>query len=41
MALLNGFKDFFDGLARGFGLFFTERNDHIIAATTLGLTDRK
>lgn len=41
MALLNGFKDFFDGLARGFGLFFTERNDYIIVATAPGLTGHK
>jgi len=40
MAFLVGFKDFFGGLTRGFALFFTERNDHLIKATAPGLGDR-
>lgn len=29
MIILNAFRDFADGLTRGFGLFFSERNDHL------------
>jgi hypothetical protein len=29
MIILNAFRDFADGLTRGFGLFFSERNDHV------------
>jgi hypothetical protein len=29
MIILNAFRDFADGLTRGLGLFFSERNDHL------------
>lgn len=29
MTLLNAFRDFADGLTRGLGMFFSERNDHL------------
>lgn len=29
MIILNAFRDFADGLTRGFGRFFSERNDHV------------
>lgn len=29
MIILNAFRDFADGLTRGFGLFFSERNDFV------------
>jgi hypothetical protein len=29
MIILNAFRDFADGLSRGLGLFFSERNDHV------------
>lgn len=29
MIILNAFRDFADGLSRGFGRFFSERNDHV------------
>lgn len=41
MTFLVGIKDFFGGLTRGFGLFFTERNVHTLGATTPGLSARK
>jgi len=41
MAFLVGLKDFLSGLTRGLALFFTERNDHVLTATTPGLTTRK
>ncbi len=41
MVFFVGLKDFFGGLTRGFALFFTERNDHLIKATAPGLSGRK
>ncbi len=41
MTFLIGLKDFFSGLTRGLSLFFTERNDHLISATTPGLIGQK
>lgn len=41
MALRTFFKDFIGGLARGLGLFFSERNDYVILATTPGLKTHK
>lgn len=29
MIILNAFRDFADGLSRGLGRFFSERNDHL------------
>jgi len=29
MLIINAFRDFADGLSRGLGLYFTERNDHV------------
>ena len=36
MSIITAFRDFFDGLARGLGLYFTERNDHLARAVTPG-----
>ncbi len=33
MLIINAFRDFADGLTRGFGLFFTDRRE--VAAETL------
>ena len=41
MTFFVNFRDFIGGLTRGFGLFFTERNDHIISVTNPGLSGRK
>lgn len=30
MIIINAFRDFADGLSRGLGLYFTERNDHVV-----------
>ncbi len=37
MTFLQGFKDFVGGLVRGFGLFFTERNDFVTTAHIPGV----
>ncbi len=34
MSIMNAFRDLADGVARGFGLYFTERNDHLERAVT-------
>lgn len=36
MSIMTAFRDFADGLARGFGLYFTERNDRLARAVTPG-----
>jgi len=41
MLIINAFKDFADGLSRGFGLFFSQRNDHTEAAVTAGFGPRR
>lgn len=30
MVVFSAFRDFADGLTRGFSLFFTERNEHTV-----------
>ena len=37
MTLISTFKDFIDGLSRGFGLFLFERNDMAQRTTAPGL----
>ena len=34
MSIITAFRDFFDGFARGLGLYFTERNEHLARAVT-------
>jgi hypothetical protein len=29
MLIINAFRDFADGLSRGFGLYFSERNEYV------------
>ncbi len=36
MSIIAAFRDFTDGFARGFGLYFTERNDYLARAVTPG-----
>jgi len=36
MSIITAFRDFFAGFARGLGLYFTERNDHLARAVTPG-----
>lgn len=40
MFLINAFRDFADGLSRGLGLFFTERNDHVERTVMLSSSTR-
>lgn len=37
MAIVDGIKDFFEGFARGFGLFVFERNNFTAGSTNPGL----
>jgi hypothetical protein len=36
MSIFTAFRDFLEGFARGLGLYFTERNDHLARAVTPG-----
>jgi hypothetical protein len=36
MSIMTAFRDFADGLARGLGLYFSERNDRLVRAITPG-----
>lgn len=36
MSIMAAFRDFFEGFARGLGLYFTERNNHLARAVTPG-----
>ena len=36
MSIFTAFRDFFEGFARGLGLYFTERNDHLACAVAPG-----
>jgi hypothetical protein len=36
MSIMTAFRDFADGLARGLGLYFTERNDCLVRAIAPG-----
>ncbi len=35
--MITAIKDLFDGISRGFGLFLTERNEHVSRTVTPGL----
>lgn len=35
--MITALKDFFDGISRGFGLFLSERNEHVARTVTPGL----